>query len=64
MEFGFKWVHMARYELMLRLERALWLTIIFRPLLTPKGAIQIPKKLKKSLKVRAKPAKSYLFVLG
>ena len=35
-EFGLKWVHMARYELILRLDGALWLTIIFRPLLTPK----------------------------
>ena len=28
MEFGLKWVHMARYELILRLDGALWLTII------------------------------------
>ena len=40
-EFGLKWVHMGRYELILRLEGALWLTIISKPLLTPKGAIQI-----------------------
>ena len=38
MEFGLKWVHMAWYELILRLDGALWLTIIFRPLLTPKRA--------------------------
>ena len=38
MEFGLKWVHMARYELILRLDGALRLTIIFRPLLTPKRA--------------------------
>ena len=38
MEFGLKWVHMAQYEFMLRLDGALWLTIIFRPLLTPKRA--------------------------
>ena len=38
MELGLKWVHMARYELILRLDGALWLTIIFRPLLTPKRA--------------------------
>ena len=43
MEFGLKWVHMARYELILRLEGALWLLIIFRPLLTPKGAIKTTK---------------------
>ena len=57
MEFDLKWVHMARYELILRLEGALWLTIIFKPLLTPKGAIKNQKKSEKSLKVRAKPAK-------
>ena len=48
MEFGLKWVHMARYELILRLDGALWLRIIFKPLLTPKGAIQIQKVPKKS----------------
>ena len=41
MEFGLKWVHMARYELILRLDGALWLTIILKPLLTPKRAITI-----------------------
>ena len=40
MKFGLKWVHMARYELILRLDGALWLTIIFKPLLTPKGLLQ------------------------
>ena len=50
MEIGLKWVHMARYELILRLDGALWLTIIFRPLLTPKGAIKIKQNLKKVLK--------------
>ena len=34
MEIGLKWVHMARYELILRLDGALWLSIIFKPLLT------------------------------
>ena len=43
MKFGLKWVHMARYELILRLDGALWLTIIFKPLLTPKRAIKDPK---------------------
>ena len=38
MEFGLNWVHMARYELILRLDRALWIMIIFRPLLTQKRA--------------------------
>ena len=43
MEFGLKWVHMARYELILRLEGALWLRIILKPLLTPNRAIRIQK---------------------
>ena len=47
MEFGLKWVHMARYELILKLDGALWLSIISKPLLTPKGAIENPKILKK-----------------
>ena len=50
MKIGLQWVHMARYGLILRLERALWLTIIFKPLLTPKGAIKIQKKSKKNQK--------------
>ena len=38
MEFDLKWVHLARYELILRLDGALWLRIIFKPLLdTKKG---------------------------
>ena len=36
MELDLKWVHMAQYELILRLEGALRLRIIFKPLLTPK----------------------------
>ena len=40
MEFCLKWVHMARYELILRLDGALWFTIIFKPLLTPKRDIR------------------------
>ena len=35
MEFGL--LHMARYGVILRLDGALWLTIIFKPLLTQKG---------------------------
>ena len=50
MKFGLKWVHMTRYGLILKLDGALWLTIIFKPLLTPKGAIKIPKNPKKVLK--------------
>ena len=34
-----KWVHMARYELILKQDGALWLRIILKPLLAPKGAI-------------------------
>ena len=40
-EFGSKCVHMGRYELILRLDEALWLTIIFKPLLTTQRAIKI-----------------------
>ena len=36
-----KLVHMVRYELILRLDGALWLTIIFRRLRTPKSAMKI-----------------------
>ena len=43
MEFEMKWVHMAPYELILRLDGALWLPIILKPLLTPKRAIKIKK---------------------
>jgi len=32
---------MARYELILKLDGALWLRIILKPLLTPKRAIKI-----------------------
>ena len=45
MEFDLKWVHMVRYELILKLDGALWLRIISKLLLTPKWLIQkmIPK---------------------
>ena len=43
MKFGLKWVHMARYELILRLDGALWLRIILKPLLTQKWPIKIQK---------------------
>ena len=42
MEFALKWVHMGRYELILRLDGALWLTIIFKPLLTPQKGYNNP----------------------
>ena len=35
MEFDLKWVHMPRYELILTLDGALWLTIISKTPLTP-----------------------------
>ena len=41
MDFDLKWVHMARYELILRLDGALWLRIIFKPLLTPQRVITV-----------------------
>ena len=41
MKFGLKWVHMARYELILRLDGALWLRIILKPLLTQKWPISL-----------------------
>ena len=43
MEFDLKWVHMSRYELRSRLDGALWLRIIFKPLLTPERAVKIQK---------------------
>ena len=43
MKVGPKWIHMARYELILRLDGALWLTIISETLLTPKKAMEGPK---------------------
>ena len=50
MEFDLKWAHMARYELILKLDGALWPTIILKLLLTPKGAKEDPTNLKKVLK--------------
>ena len=38
-EFDLKWVHMTRYELILKLDGALWPRIILKLLLTPKGTI-------------------------
>ena len=50
MAFGLRWVHMARYELILRLDGALWLTIISKTPLTPRKAMGGPKHLKESKK--------------
>ena len=59
-EIGLKRVHMARYELILRLDGALWLRTIFKPLLTPKGAIKIKKIKKQVLKsVRNQPSQRH-----
>ena len=41
MKIGLKWVHMVRYELILRLDGALWLRIILKLLLTQKWSIEI-----------------------
>ena len=41
MNIGLKWVHMARYELILRLDGALWLPIISGALLAQKWCIKI-----------------------
>ena len=48
MRVGLKRVHMARYELILKLDGALWIMIISKPLLTPKTAMEEPKKQKES----------------
>ena len=59
MEFGLKWVHMARYELILRLDGALWLPIIFKPLLTQKGTIKIKKNRPKDVKAARSAALNF-----
>ena len=51
MKIGLTWVYMGRYGLILKLDGALWLTIILKPLPTPKkgyGSIKHPQKSKKS----------------
>ena len=42
-KFDLKGVHMARYELILRLDEAICFTIIFQPLLAPKRPMDGPK---------------------
>ena len=54
MEFDLKWVHMARYELILKLDGALWLTIISKTPLTPRKAMEGPKNPKESKKCVSK----------
>ena len=57
-EFDLKWVHMARYGLILRQHRAIWLRIISKPLLTPKGVIK-DNKTQTKIKVCAASAKAF-----
>ena len=59
-KFGLKWVHVARYELILKLDGALWLRIISNTPLTPRRAIKIQNQQtivfspgEKATKVRA-----------
>ena len=59
MEFGLKWVHMARYELILRLDGALWLPIIFKPLLTPKRRYKKLKMIPKDVKAARSSALNF-----
>ena len=56
MDIGLKWVHMARYELILKQDEAIWLRIISKPLLTPKGLVK-DSKLYKKFKSCSKAAK-------
>ena len=44
LEFYLKWAHMARYGPILKLDGALWLRIISKPLLTLKKTIQKESK--------------------
>ena len=51
MGFDLKWVHMGRYGVILRLDGALWHTIIYEPLLPQKWPMQIKKMIKKSIRI-------------
>ena len=57
MKIGLKWVHMGLYGVILRLDGALWHTIISGPLLTPKMGHKNPKMIKKT-----KIPKKYVFL--
>ena len=46
-----KWVHMARYGLVLKLDRALWLVIIYKTPLTPKKVMEGPTIPKESQQI-------------
>ena len=59
MEFDLKWIHMSRYGFILKQDGAIWLRIISKPLLTPKGATKNDKlKKKRETKVCATSAKN------
>ena len=53
MKIGLKWVHMARYELILRLDGAYWLPIISEPLLISKE-INVPKSIYLNFQISGK----------
>ena len=42
MKIGLEWVHMARYELILRLDGALWLPIISKTPMASRKAMEGP----------------------
>ena len=48
MEFDPKWIHMARYELILKLDGAIWLRIILKPSRPQKGLYKNQKIQTKS----------------
>ena len=50
---------MARCELILRLDGALWLRIIFKPLLTPKRAIKVQKMTQQDVKAARSAALNF-----
>ena len=55
-EFALKWVQMAGYEFILRLDGALWLMIISGPLLTQKWPMKMGgKKVLKSVPNQPRP---------
>ena len=61
MEFCLKWVHMARYELILKQVlgggvRAIWFRIILKHLLTPKTTMEGPN-IQKESKIKILPIK-------
>ena len=58
MEFDLKWVHVARYELILKLDGAIWLSIIFQPLLTPQKPFGRPNN-PKTISVSPPPVETY-----